>query len=165
MTDRTTTEFAALTRRFTDAVEAGDGAALAALFTEDGTYYDYIFGPFSGRAAIAEMLEKHFFAGGRDFRWEMLDPVGDGTLGYAYYLFSFTSTLPGAEGTRVAVDGMAQFRLRDGAIVEYREVVNGGIPMVQLGHAPERMAKVLGRWSDRLLRDSPGLARHKAIGR
>ena len=164
MLDDPPAAFAALTRRFTDAVEAGDGAALAALFTEDGTYHDYIFGPYTGRAAIAGMLA-HFQQGGRDFRWEMLDPVANGDTGYAYYLFSFTSRLPGAEGTRVAVDGMAQFRLRGGAIAEYREAVNGGIPMAQLGHAPERMAKVFKRWSERLLASSPGVARHKALGR
>lgn len=163
MPSDTSDSFAALLARFTAAVEAGDGAALAALFTDDGTYHDYIFGPFTGRAAITDMLERHFFEAGRDFRWEMLDPLSDGRIGYAHYLFSFTSTLPGAEGTRVAIDGMARFALRDGLISEYREVVNGGIPMAQMGHAPERMARIFRRWSDRLIESSPGVARHKAL--
>jgi hypothetical protein len=32
-------------------------------------------------------------------------------------------------------------------IAEYRESVNGGVAMVQLGVEPDRMAKVFTRWS------------------
>jgi ketosteroid isomerase-like protein len=157
-------EFTALLTRFTQAVEAGDGAALAACFAEQGVYNDYIFGPFEGREAISDMLTGHFYDGGRGFRWEMLDPVTDGRRGYAHYVFSFTSTLAGAEGRRVAVDGMARFELDDdGLILEYHEVVNGGLAMRQLGHAPERMARVFDRWNQRLL-ENPRVAAHKSMG-
>ncbi|MEZ5661158.1 MAG: nuclear transport factor 2 family protein [Burkholderiaceae bacterium] len=155
--------FKSLLERFTEAVQAGDGDALAACFSEQGTYHDYIFGPFTGRAAISTMLTEHFFEGGRAFRWEMLDPVSNGRHGYAHYVFSFTSTLPGAEGRRVAVDGMAHFELdAQGLILAYREVVNGGLAMRQLGHAPQRMARIFDRWNERLLTD-PRIAAHKSI--
>ena len=153
--------FAALLGRFTAAVETGDGPGLAACFTADGTYVDYLYGPFQGRAAIARMLVDHFHGDARDFRWEMLDPVCDGRHGYAHYRFSFTSAMAGSAGRRVAVDGIAHLLLRDGLIERYTEVVNGGIAMAQLGHAPERMAKVFARWSERLLSD-PGFASHRA---
>ena len=42
---------------------------------------------------------------------------------------------------------MSRFILRDGLIAEYRESVNGGVAMAQLGVAPERMTKVFDRWT------------------
>ncbi len=153
--------FAALLRRFTAAVEAGDGPGLAACFTADGTYVDYLYGPFQGREAIARMLVEHFHGDARDFRWEMLDPVCDGRHGYAHYRFSFTATMPESAGRRVAIDGIAHLQLRDGLIERYSEVANGGIAMAQLGHAPQRMARIFARWSQRLLAD-PGFDAHKA---
>ena len=45
------------------------------------------------------------------------------------------------------IDGISRFVLRDGLIAEYRESVNGGVAMVQLGVEPERMTKVFRRWS------------------
>ena len=41
----------------------------------------------------------------------------------------------------MVIDGMSRFILRDGLIAEYRESVNGGVAMAQLGVEPERMAK------------------------
>ena len=36
------------------ALEDGNGAALAALFTEDGVYHDIFYGTFAGRKRIAD---------------------------------------------------------------------------------------------------------------
>ena len=68
-------------------------------------------------------------------------------MGYAWSLSSFTSTIPQFEGKRVVIDGMSRFLVRDGLIAEYRESVNGGVAMAQLGVEPERMAKVFQRWT------------------
>jgi ketosteroid isomerase-like protein len=160
--------FRALLARFTAAAEAGDGAAFAACFTEDGVYHDYIYGPHTGRASIASMLEDLFHRdAGPDYRWEMSDPVFDGTLGYASSLSSFTSTHADYAGRSVLIDGMSRFRLRDGLIAEYRESVNGCVAMAQLGVEPQRMAKVAAKWAQRLLAEpqsavflaQPGAAR------
>ncbi len=77
----------------------------------------------------------------------MFDPVINGDLAYAWSLSSFTSTRKEFEGKRVIIDGMSKFRLRDGLICDYAESVNGGLGMVQLGVAPERMAKVFAKWA------------------
>jgi hypothetical protein len=45
------------------------------------------------------------------------------------------------------IDGISRFVLKEGLIAEYRESVNGGVAMVQLGVEPERMAKVFQRWT------------------
>ncbi|HMH72019.1 MAG TPA: nuclear transport factor 2 family protein, partial [Bradyrhizobium sp.] len=45
------------------------------------------------------------------------------------------------------IDGMSRFIVRDGLVAEYRESVNGGVAMTQLGVAPDRMTKVFERWT------------------
>ena len=147
-----TAEFAALLERFTRAAEAGDGAAFAANFTEDAVYHDYIYGPHAGRDAIAHMMQHVFHRdAGPDYRWEMFDPVCAGDIGYAWSLSSFGSTVPEFAGRRVLIDGMSRFVLRGGLIAAYHESVNGCVAMSQLGVAPERIAKVAGRWAGWLL--------------
>ena len=139
--------FARLLGDFTQSAESGDGARFARHFTEDAVYYDYIYGAHRGRADIAHMLAELFHRDATDFRWEMFDPVCDGEQGYAWSLSSFTSKIPEFEGRCVVIDGISRFVLRDGLIAEYRESVNGGVAMVQLGVEPERMTKVFERWT------------------
>jgi hypothetical protein len=137
--------FARLLDAFTHSAESGDGDRFAAHFTPEAIYYDYIYGPHTGRADIAHMMQSLFHRDATDYRWEMLDPVFDGTMGYAWSLSSFTSTIPQFAGRKVVIDGMSRFIVRDGLIAEYRESVNGGVAM-QLGVAPDKMAKVFDRW-------------------
>lgn len=140
-------EFAALLNEFTLSAESGDGARFARHFTTDAVYHDYIYGPHKGRGDIAQMMQNLFHRDAADYRWEMFDPVFDGETGYAWSLSSFTSKIPEFEGQHVVIDGMSRFLVRDGLIAEYRESVNGGVAMAQLGVAPERMAKVFRRWT------------------
>ncbi len=143
-------DFPDLLRRFTTAVETNDPDGLAALFLPDGVYVDGFYGPFAGRAAIAEMLRDHFWGAAKDFRWQMRDPVCDGRVGYAHWLFSYTSVLPGAEGKRVVFEGMSRFELEGGQIRRYSEVFDRGVALAQLGFAPERIARTLGRAAERV---------------
>jgi len=152
-------EFAALLDRLTLAAEAADGAGFAACFTEDAVYHDYIYGPHRGRADIAHMLVDLFRRDAdHDYRWEMFDPVFDGRLGYAWSLSSFTSLVPQFKGKFVVIDGMSRFVIRDGLIADYRESVNGGVAMAQLGVEPERMNKVMSRWAASLKSDEATIA-------
>jgi ketosteroid isomerase-like protein len=147
--------FARLLNEFTLSAESGDGARFAQHFTEDAVYYDYIYGAHKGRAEIAHMMQHLFHRdAGDDYRWEMFDSVCNGDNGYAWSLSSFTSRVPQFAGQFVVIDGMSRFLLRDGLVAEYRESVNGGVAMVQLGVEPERITKVLKRWSG-WLRDRP----------
>ena len=140
-------EFAGLLNEFTLSAESGDGARFASHFTEDAIYYDYIYGAHSGRADIAHMMQHLFHRDAADYRWEMFDPVFDGIKGYAWSLSSFTSKIELFKGQRVVIDGMSRFVVRDGLVAEYRESVNGGVAMTQLGVAPDRMTKVFKRWT------------------
>ena len=140
-------EFARLLNAFTLSAESGDGARFAGHFTDDAIYYDYIYGPHQGRAAIADMMQNLFHRDAADYRWEMFDPVFDGVMGYAWSISSFTSKIPQFKGQHVVIDGMSRFLVRDGLIAEYRESVNGGVAMAQLGVDPDRMSKVFTRWT------------------
>lgn len=136
--------FADLLDAFVAAVAANDGENLAALFTEDGTYEDGFFGAHTGRPAIAAMLQR-FHDTGHDYRWEFLDPVSNGSIGYARFRFSYASSLPEAAGRAVLFEGMSCFHLRDGLIVHYHEAFDRGVALVQLGFPAERIKRILGK--------------------
>ena len=134
-------EFGELVRRFAAAAASGNGDALADLFTAEGTYDDYFFGPSTGREAIKTMLA-HFGDGGSNFRWEFFDPVQTGNVGYASYRFSFNSKRPEAKGARVVFDGIGRFDLEDGCIRRYSEVFDRGMAFAQQEFEPERLRKI-----------------------
>ena len=73
----------------------------------------------------------------------------NGDLAYARSLSRFVSTIPEFKGKEVVIDGISRFVLSDGLIAEYHESVNGGVAQAQLGVAPERMAKVMAKWTRR----------------
>lgn len=151
----------ALLKEFCGAVERRDGRAFAGLFTEDGVYHDVFYGAFEGRARIAEMIDDWFHRTARDFRWDMFRPVTDGKTLYAYYTFSYVSTLPEAQGKRVGFDGVSIMTLRDGRIAEYREVTNADLGLLDIGFAPERVAKIMAREGARI-KARPEWERHRA---
>lgn len=150
-----------LLRAFCDAVERHNGKAFAELFTEDGVYHDVFYGAFAGHARIAEMIDDWFYRTARDFRWDMHDPVSDGTTLYARYTFSYVSTLAEAPAGRICFEGVAIMGLSDGLIASYREIANVGPALVALGFAPERVCKILAK-EGAALRLDPDMARHMA---
>jgi len=160
----TPSDFAALVERFATAATAGDGKALAACFTPDGIYFDYIYGPHAGRDSIADMLENLFHRDAAEYDWTFYDPVVNGDIGYAHSLSTFLSKVPDYAGREVVIDGTSRFVLRDGRIAEYHESVNGGVAHAQLGLAPERIAKVMARWAGRL-RERPDVEAYRAAVR
>ena len=136
----TADDFKRVLQSFTAAVEGNAGGELASLFAEDGTYHDGFYGSFTGRSAIATMLSEHFWGAAEGFSWQMHDAVVNDSIGYASYLFSYVSTLPGAEGKRVRFTGMSRFRFDDtGLIKDYREEFNTGAALVQLEFEPGRI--------------------------
>lgn len=154
-------DVSALLKQFCTAVERHDGKALAALFAEDGVYHDAFYGPFQGRAKIAELIDVWFYRTAKDFRWDMFRPVSDGKMLYAYYTFSYVSILPEAQGKRVGFDGVAMMQLRDGLITEYREVAHAGPALLDIGFVPERVGKIIQKEAAHM-RKRPEWARHEA---
>ena len=159
-------DFTDLLDRFAGAVEAGDGTALAVLFTPDGVYDDTFYGAFKGHDAIADMLENRFWGDAEAFKWDMYEPVFDSmeNLGYARWVFSYTSVMDDSRGKRVAFNGMSQFKIENRLIVAYREVFSAGLALVQLDMAPARVDTILRRLVDAHKKD-PEWGRHIAPGR
>ena len=140
-------EFTVLLESFSACAAANDGEGLARLFTPEGTYDDYFFGPHSGRATIAAMLAR-FHEGGKAFRWEFFEPLSDGRIGYVRYRFSYRSRVAGSEGKPIAFEGISVFHLRDGLIEHYGEVFDRGTAFVQLGFAPGKVARLLEKYAE-----------------
>jgi hypothetical protein len=92
----------------------------------------------------------HFADGGCDFRWEFHDPVRTGSIGYASYRFSYTSTHPDAKGGRVVFDGIGRFDLAGDKIRRYSEVFDRGMALAQQEYAPERLRKIALRYATAL---------------
>jgi ketosteroid isomerase-like protein len=149
----------AMLQIFCRCVETRDGKTFANLFTEDGVYHDVFYGAFVGRAKIADMIDHHFYETAEDFRWDMHDPVSNGSTLYARYTFSYRSKLPEAKGGRAMFEGVAIMTLRDGLIASYQEVANTAPAFVDLNFAPERIAKIVGK-QGAALKARPEMQRH-----
>ena len=146
-------------RTFCDAVEQRNGKAFADLFTEDGVYHDVFYGAFEGREKIAAMVDDWFYRTATDFRWDMHDPVTNGTTLYARYTFSYRSKLPEAKGARAMFEGVSIMTLRDGLIETYHEVANTAPAFVDLNFAAERIAKIMAKQGAEL-KSRPEMQRH-----
>ena len=143
-------DFPALLDTFAHAIERRDGNGLADLFTDDGVYDDYFFGPSKpGRTGICETVD-HFYAGGTNYRWVFFSPLASDRLGYASYWFSYDSTLPEASGARVVFGGMSRFELQGGRIRRYSEVFDRGMALAQVGFVPERLQEIGLRYAENL---------------
>ena len=137
--------------RFAEAFNRRDVEGLLACFTEDATYRDLFYGPHAGQAALRGMFER-MFREGRDYRWQMDAIVVDAHRAAAEWTFSYTATaaVPRSEGRRVRFAGMSVFDLEGGDLAggkarAYREYADTGVALLQLGFAPESLAKVLAR--------------------
>ena len=139
--------FRALLERMTQAICRGDAEAAAACFTETGVYHDAFYGEFKGRAAIADMVRRHFHGNASDFSWTLSDAVAEGDCGYASYEFSYTSRIPGSEGRRVGFRGFCKLRLKDGLIERYEEIFERAQVLARLGFPDVRIVKSVRRWA------------------
>jgi steroid delta-isomerase-like uncharacterized protein len=133
-------------RAFETAFNRQDVDALLRCFTADGTYHDTFFGGHAGTAALRAMFER-MFREGRDYRWQMAEVVESPTRAAAEWTFSYvvTDAVPRSAGRPVRFRGMSLFELDSGRIAHYREYFDMGAALLQLGFAPEPLARVLRR--------------------
>lgn len=148
--------------RFTAAIEAGDAEALGAMFSSDGVYHDAIYGEFRGPDEVARMFREHWFRDGERYRWEMLEPVFDGRLGYVNWLFSYNLTNPDRHG-RILMEGVSQLLMApDGRVDRYREWAEGGGALLRAGAPQERLNALMFQHDDRV-RARPDAGPHLAF--
>jgi steroid delta-isomerase-like uncharacterized protein len=133
-----------IVRRFETAFNKQDVDGLVACFTEGGAYTDTFFGRHAGHASLREMFTR-MFREGRDYTWRMDVVVEDARHAAAEWSFGYvvTDAVPRSAGRRITFRGMSLFVLDAGRIVDYREHFDEGVALLQLGFAPESLAKVL----------------------
>ena len=135
-----------IVRDFERAFNRQDLDALVACFTPTGSYRDTFFGQHVGHAALRAMFERMFHEG-REYAWTMDAVVEDDRRAAAEWTFGYvvSSAVPRSAGRKVRFHGMSLFELAGGKIVAYREYFDEGQALLQLGFAPESLAKVLRR--------------------
>lgn len=131
---------------FEAAFNRQDVGALVACFTQTGTYDDVFFGRHAGHAELRAMFERMFHEG-KDYRWTMDVVVDTPSRAAAEWTFSYvvSQAIPRSAGRAVRFKGMSLFELDGGKIAAYREHVDVGAALLQLGFAPEALAKVIAR--------------------
>src|SRR5437867_6093077 len=135
-----------IVREFEAAFNRADVGALVACFTPGATYVDSFYGAHTGEPALRAMFERMFHEG-RDYRWTMEVVVEDRDHATAEWAFRYvvTDAVPRSAGRTISFKGMSVFELERGKIARYREYFDTGVALLQLGFAPDAMAKVLGR--------------------
>jgi len=135
-----------LVQEFAKAFNARDVDGLLACFTDRASYTDNFFGEHQGREDLRAMFDR-MFREGRDYAWRMDTIVETPTSAAAEWTFSYivTDAVPRSAGRKVRFRGMSMFELEGGRIARYREYFDTGVALLQLGFAPDAIAKVLGR--------------------
>jgi len=133
------------------AITANDGDASAAQFTSDGIYHDPVCGPWEGRDAIRELVEKHFIAA-KNLIWYIHNPVSSKDVGYASYTCSWDSVeTGGVQVYRPIIQGVCIVKLSsDGLFQHYSEAVDLGPSYVMSQFAPARIEKLHKRRAEQL---------------
>ena len=139
-------EFGDLITRMAQAISQGDGEGAADCFCQDGVYHDVFYGAFP-KPEIPRMVTEYFHRDATNFIWDMHDPISNGKLGYARYVFSYEGRMEGTEGKRALFEGVSVCELKDGLILSYHEVANTSTGLQMLGFPAER----LGLFTDNLV--------------
>lgn len=142
--------FGDLIGRMGSAVCRGAFDEAASCFTPDGVYNDDFYGSFAGRAEIARLFSDFFHRDGENFRWTFHEPVAEGGVGYARYLFSWDSKLPDSKGVRAGFEGVSICHLRDGLIASYEEVAATQTARHMMDFPALRLARLAEREAQRL---------------
>jgi steroid delta-isomerase-like uncharacterized protein len=134
-----------IVRDFEKAFNRQDVDGLLACFTPAAIYVDTFFGAHTG-PALRAMFER-MFREGRDYSWVMDTVVETPAAVAAEWTFGYvvTDAIPRSVGRRVHFRGMSLFELEGGRIARYREYFDEGVALLQLGFAPDSIAKVLAR--------------------
>ena len=135
-----------IVRDFEKAFNRQDVGALVECFTDGASYRDNFYGEHRGPASLRAMFER-MFREGRDYRWVMDTVVESGNRATAEWTFGYvvTDAVPRSAGKKIGFGGMSLFELERGKIAVYREYFDVGQALLQLGFAPDAIAKVLRR--------------------
>jgi steroid delta-isomerase-like uncharacterized protein len=133
-------------REFEKAFNRQDVDALLACFTERATYRDNFYGEHAGKDSLRSMFQR-MFREGHDYHWTMEVVVDSPAVSTAEWTFAYvvSEAVPRSAGRKIRFTGMSVFELDGGRIARYREYFDTGVALLQLGFAPDSIAKVLQR--------------------
>jgi steroid delta-isomerase-like uncharacterized protein len=133
-------------REFEMAFNRQDIDALLACFTERATYRDNFYGDHAGKDGLRSMFQR-MFREGQHYQWTMGVVVESPEAAMAEWTFAYvvSDALPRSAGRKIRFTGMSVFELEGGRIARYREYFDTGVALLQLGFAPDALAKVLQR--------------------
>jgi limonene-1,2-epoxide hydrolase len=136
---------------FIAAYNRKDLSGALACFTGDAVYQDVTYGTHSGQAELKKMLERMFREA--DARWSVHTWIADGQRVAVEWTIDsqITDAVPQSAGKRVRLFAMGLFEFRDGRIAGYREYLDFGQVLLQLGVSPESLHRALSRQLARTL--------------
>ena len=106
---------AKLIRQLYEAMDRHDGDAMAKLYAPDGRFRDPAFGELTG--AEAGDMWRMLTGRSEDLRVELAEHAADGDTGSAHWIATYTFRT----GRPVVNDIRAEFRFRDGKIIDHRD--------------------------------------------
>jgi len=113
-----------------------DPVLLAATHTPDGVFESPAHGRIVGRPAIEEVY-RYWIAAFPDFVFDWSDPIIDGDRVALFWRFSGTAQGPFfgvvRPGSRVDIDGAAEYRLASGEIAHARHVFDFSGALMKAG--------------------------------
>jgi steroid delta-isomerase-like uncharacterized protein len=135
-----------IVKAFEDAFNRQDVDGLVTCFTADATYRDTFYGEHAGTEGLRAMFRR-MFREGREYTWTMDAIVESPARAAAEWTFTYvvTDAVPRSSGRKIRFRGMSLFELAGGKVAAYREYFDKGAALLQLGFAPESLAKVLAR--------------------
>jgi limonene-1,2-epoxide hydrolase len=130
---------------FIAAYNRKDTPGALACFTHDAIYQDVTYGTHSGRDELKTMLERMFREA--DASWKVCTLVADAErVAIEWTVDSkITAAVPQSAGKQVRLFAMSLFELRDGRIARYREYLDFGQVLLQLGVSPEGLHRGLSK--------------------
>ena len=133
-------------REFERAFNRQDVDGLLACFTERATYRDNFYGEHAGKDSLRSMFQR-MFREGHDYQWSMTLVVDGPATSTAEWSFSYvvSEAVPRSAGRKIRFTGASVFELEGERIARYREYFDTGVALLQLGFAPDAIAKVLQR--------------------
>src|SRR4051794_34971549 len=105
---------AEMVRELYEAMDRHDGASMAAMYDPEGRFRDPVFGELSG--AEAQDMWRMLTGRAEDLAVELVEYSSEGDRGSARWIARYTFTRTGRPVTNYV---RAQFRFRDGRIVEH----------------------------------------------
>jgi steroid delta-isomerase-like uncharacterized protein len=141
---------------FIAAFNRKDVPGALACFTDDAIYQDVTYGTHSGQGELKKMLERMYLEA--DACWKVHTWVADERrVAIEWTIDSqITAAVPQSSDKRIRLFAKGLFEFRDGRIAGYREYLDFGQVLLQLGVAPEGLHRALSKKLARTLTAAEG---------